>query len=569
MIAVISRDDQRELVAEFFQLFKTPWEFFRNGRSYEAVIVTTPSVRNIDAKLLISCCPDRTDLDLELGILSETQSEGAVVNYKKVSFPIYGQVLTFADSSNGTPFLVAGSTVGLTISSIDKIVVRMGYDLFEELRFLLTKGQPAKHAQSPSLDLHIRVLRECILQAGIPLLEVPPVPFGREFIVCLTHDIDFAGIRQHCCDHAMWGFVYRATFGAVRNALRGRLSVANLLRCWLAVASLPFVFAGWIKDFWEPFEWYLQVENGLPATYFLIPFKRRAGENVTQAHASRRAAAYDVADVQQWTKILLERDCEVGVHGLDAWHSPEKGRKELNRIASFTHESTVGIRMHWLLADCNTPNALEQAGYAYDSTSGYNEAVGYRAGTGQVFRYLGTEKLLELPLHIQDGALFYPGRLNLSNAEADDRCRALVNNARASGGVLTLLWHDRSHSAERFWGGFYAKFVSSLRSLEVWFATGRQAVNWFSKRREVRFERDENLGNQEQIAIAYEGEKIQPALTIRIHKPHRVEGGRKPAADVATSDFIDFSWDGKNNHDFERIQKAIVEMGSSRAEVAI
>ena len=569
MIAVISRDDQREIVGEFFELFKTPWEFFQNGRSYDAVIVTTPVVKNIGARLLIACCPDRTDLDLELGIFSETRSEGALVNYRDVSFPIYGEVSTFAESSDGTPFLVAGSTVGLTVSSVDKTIVRMGYDLFEEIRFLLTKGQPVKYAQSPSLDLHIRILRDCILSAGVPLLEVAPVPFGREFIVCLTHDIDFAGIRKHCCDHTMWGFVYRATFGAIRNALRGRLSVPNLLKCWLAVASLPFVFAGWIRDFWEPFEWYLKVENGLPVTYFLIPFKRRAGEKVPSAHASRRAAAYDVTDLQQWTEIMQTRGCEVGVHGLDAWHSSEKGRKELDRVASVTRGSAVGVRIHWLLADGNTPYALEQAGYAYDSTCGYNETVGYRAGTGQVFRYLGTEKLLELPLHIQDGALFYPQRLDLSNAEADDRCRLLVNNARTLGGVLTILWHDRSHSAERFWGAFYAKFVHSLRSLNVWFATGSQTVKWFSKRREVHFEMDEDFGGLARIDLVYEGEKIQPPLTVRIHQPRRAEEGVKPADDAATSDFIDFAWDGKNSNDFEQIQKAIIEMGSNRAEARL
>ena len=37
--------------------------------------------------------------------------------------------------------------------------------------------------------------------------------------------------------------------------------------------------------------------------------------------------------------------------------------------------------MHWLLHDANTPSVLDEAGYAYDSTVGYNETIGYRAGT--------------------------------------------------------------------------------------------------------------------------------------------------------------------------------------------
>ena len=40
---------------------------------------------------------------------------------------------------------------------------------------------------------------------------------------------------------------------------------------------------------------------------------------------------------------------------------------------------------------------------------GYNETVGFRAGTSQVFAPIGTKHLLELPLHIQDTSLLYPG----------------------------------------------------------------------------------------------------------------------------------------------------------------
>src|SRR6266436_9352669 len=108
--------------------------------------------------------------------------------------------------------------------------------------------------------------------------------------------------------------------------------------------------------------------------------------------------------------------------------------------------------MHWLLQDSKTPLVLDESGYAYDSTAGYNETIGYRNGTSQVFRPLGASTLLELPLHIQDGALFYPHNLNLTESEAEKRCQSLLANIHELGGALTVLWHDRSHAAERFWG---------------------------------------------------------------------------------------------------------------------
>ncbi len=51
------------------------------------------------------------------------------------------------------------------------------------------------------------------------------------------------------------------------------------------------------------------------------------------------------------------------------------------------------------MQDSATPSILDEAGFSYDSSAGYNETVGYRNGTTQVFRPLGTKTLLELPLH--------------------------------------------------------------------------------------------------------------------------------------------------------------------------
>ena len=56
----------------------------------------------------------------------------------------------------------------------------------------------------------------------------------------------------------------------------------------------------------------------------------------------------------------------------------------------------------------NRPQHWRMAGATYDSTIGYNETVGYRAGTTQVYKPLEMTRLLELPLHVMDTAMFYP-----------------------------------------------------------------------------------------------------------------------------------------------------------------
>src|SRR5438093_6045057 len=195
--------------------------------------------------------------------------------------------------------------------------------------------------------------------------------------------------------------------------------------------------------------------------------------------------------------------------------------------------------MHWFMRDRNTASVLDDAGYDYDSTEGYNETIGYRAGTTQVFRPLGAKTLLELPLHIQDGALFYPQRLDLPEPEAKKRCQVLIEKASKFGGVLTLLWHDRSHAPERFWGNFYVNLLHSLRSMHVWFATASQVVNWFEKRRQVSFEVVEKYGSN-RVILRYKGEEIAPPLTLRVHRPYVGDRNLKSSE----PDFVDIPWNG-------------------------
>jgi len=462
MIGVLPKAGQERAVEEFFELFKTPWEMYRPGRSYDVVIATATDIPQVQASLIVL-----------YGVEAKTLQPGARV-------------------------------------------VRAAYDLFDEVRVLLTAGQPAARAHVPTLDVYIDTLRRWIVDAGVPLLEIPPSPAGYRFTVCLTHDIDFVGIRRHLCDHTMWGFLYRATFEALRKYLRGRLAFSRLMKCWRAAASLPFVYLGWARDFWDPFQWYLGVERGLPATYFVIPYKRRQGEHVPGPHAHRRAAAYDVLDIADATKTLVGHGCEVGVHGIDAWTDAGLGIAERKRVAGVTGQRHVGVRMHWLLSDRGTAAKLEHAGYSYDATCGYNETIGYRCGTTLPFRPLTTNTLMELPLHIQDGALFYPHNLNLDDDEAEARCRPLIEHARSTGGVLTVLWHDRSHAAERFWGDFYVAFVRSLRASNAWFATASQAVGWFRARRQVRFERVDGAQGSG-VRVRYDGQPVDPPMTLRRH----------------------------------------------------
>lgn len=520
MIGVVAQEGQRASVAEFFELFKTPWEFVRPNRKYDVVLVTAGEIPEANTRLLVVFGSELLVGDTHRGVHKESQVRGGLLHHQNLRLPVYGNMLIFAQSSSGKACLLSNAGItGLKVESAGQTLIRAGFDLFSEIQFLLSTGQPVQHAATPTLDVHIQILRGWILDAGVPLFEIPPVPAGHKFFACLTHDIDFIGIRRHKFDHTMWGFLFRATVVALWSFLRGRIPLLRLLANWRAAAALPFVYLGWAQDFWEPFEWYLQVEAKLPATYFLIPFKNHAGWHVSAPHSAWRAARYDIGDIPERARALEKAGCEIGVHGIDSWHSVEKGRAERGRVAGVTGSPEVGIRMHWLLQDEKTWGVLEKSGYAYDSTCGYNETVGYRNGTTQAYRPLNAQTLLELPMHIQDGALFFPERLNLSEAEAWRRCSEIMDQAQTLGGVVTLLWHCRSHAPERFWGDFYVKLIHALKSTEACFVTAAQAVAWFRKRREACFEQVRGADGNTQLRLRYQGDAGPPAALIRIHVP--------------------------------------------------
>jgi hypothetical protein len=534
MIGVIARVEDRPVVEEFFQLFKTAWEFHRPCRTYDVLLVTAPDAQARAARLTVVCNSQSAALDCSLGITMAAPVRGITAESASGALPLFGDVAPLACDTAHACLTVEGKPVGLRLQRSDGIVVRLGYDLFAEVRQLLSAGQPLPHAQCPTLDRHIAMMREWITSAGVPFVEIRPVPAGHAFTVCLTHDIDFYGIRRHKLDHTAWGFLYRATLGTLRDLARRRVSLRRAVANWKAAASLPLVYAGLVRDFWLP-DWYLEVERGLPATYYVIPFKGRAGEKLTAAHASRRACAYDLAELADWLARLQRAGCEIGVHGLDAWHSGELGRQELERVRTITGAANIGVRMHWLLFDDGTPEVLEQSGYDYDSTSGFNEGPGYRNGTAQAFRPLGRRKLLELPMHIQDGALFLSKRLHLAEDAALEVCRRFIDHARRDGGVVTLLWHDRSHAPERLWGDVYVRLLGELVSAQVWFATGAQAVEWFRKRRDVTFHEHAATGN---IVLQPGRGAASPAMTVRIHHSSRAGAN----ASASGRNYRDLAW---------------------------
>jgi hypothetical protein len=523
MIGVAVNLDRHEVVREFFELFKTPWELYKSDRNYDVVLCDGPCTLNqISAKLVLIFVSQERELN-DASSAESFVGTGRMVLYKGVRIPIYGSLTSFAGKER--PLVVdadSGAAVAYREHLAGTLRIRFGYELLQEIRTLLTHGQPASNAAIPTLDLHISMLRDVIVNNGVTLTEIPPVPEGYSFIACLTHDVDHPVLRAHRCDGTMFGFLYRALVRSVLEVFRGRLSLRGAMKNWLAALKLPLVHLGLAEDFWRSFIRYTEMEDGAPSSFYIIPFKGTAGQIAGNPAPRLRAANYCARDIASELQTLIAAGCEIGLHGIDAWHDSTAGRMELNEIKRVAGCGRVGVRMHWLYRNDESAVVLEEAGASYDSTIGYNETVGFRAGTTQAFKPLEAKQLIELPLHIMDTALFFPTHLNLSYREAKERVKEILDWVERLGGVATINWHDRSIAPERLWGDFYLSLVRDLKNRGAWIATAADVVQWFKNRRLVQFDAGTEALNADSIA---EFRGMLPGLRAVVHAGRSSDAG--------------------------------------------
>lgn len=519
MIGVLAPASDHLVVSEFFELFKTPWEYLRSDRRYDVILcVGEVDLDRNDAKVVLHYSGCALPIDEEEGFDVTLCEKNEVMSCEGHSLAILGSHIRFNPAKSEYLATVDGQWSyccrrnGVTVH-------RVGYDLFAEIARLLTIGQPSEFAESPTAELHVSLLRDKIVQSGIELIEIPPVPEGYACIACVTHDIDHPAIRNHKWDATAIGFLYRATAGSLANFLRGRLSFRSLLKNWGAAFQLPFAYAGVAKDFWAGFEdRYFECEKGIHSTYFVIPFRDRAGNDLNGPAPRRRAARYAAKDIQNVLCKIRAQGCEVGLHGIDAWRDSESARAELAEVRRLTKDDEIGVRMHWLFYSEKSPAVLEEAGASYDATIGYRDTVGFRTGTTQVYKPIAATRLLELPMHVMDTALFYPAYLGLTQQKAESRVRRMIALVVRFGGCLTLNWHDRSLASERNWDSCYRALLDDLKNNRAWFATASQATAWFQMRRSVVFDSDMAGSHGVRARITSSSTNQVPGLRLRTHK---------------------------------------------------
>jgi hypothetical protein len=168
------------------------------------------------------------------------------------------------------------------------------------------------------------------------------------------------------------------------------------------------------------------------------------------------------------TQVAAQGD-EVGLHpSYTCSDDPERLAAELVVLEELAGDRIDGVRFHYLRHDTHrTLPELERLGFGYDSSQGYGDAVGLRAGFSFPYRpySLAADRpldLVELPMAVMDATLSEERYLGLSPAAGLEHTLALLQRVADVGGTVSILWHTDRFSREyaRGWDRVYADMLA-------------------------------------------------------------------------------------------------------------
>ena len=304
-------------------------------------------------------------------------------------------------------------------------------------RFLAAQSVALKHnfLHRPIVDEYGLALQQVILS----LLSGWQPP-DRKLRVKLSHDIDETGFPRrisNCLGHIL---KRRRPFATLRDLLGPTFGLRpSLLEAVLRITELSEYYGMTSALYWK------------------------------NSPKSEWDSGYDLTTepIREVVFRLKSKGVELGVHpSYYSFNDPRRLSDEVEHICKAIGETTVGGRQHFLRWHPRTWLDWEKCGLAYDSTVGFSDHIGFRAGTCVPYRPWSLElnrqiNLLEIPLLAMDVTLAYYMRLTPEESVA--RLLQCAERCKLVGGVFTLLWHNRS-LLDPHCGHTYRTVLSALNS---------------------------------------------------------------------------------------------------------
>jgi len=282
----------------------------------------------------------------------------------------------------------------------------------------------------------------------------PPQYRGAKFAVALTHDVDvpwkWTRIGMHGAAARLKGHVLARRPGPALHEAQG---LARVPLHKLRGSDPNWRFAEIVAE---------ENEHGARSTFFVMAGHGHRADGVAPESYDRLRP--------QLVETLVETGAEVGLHGSYlAAEDMDKLARERALLAQLDGP-LVGHRYHYLRVDPHRNLVpLVDVGFRYDTSLGFPDALGFRAGIAHPFRPWDLERnwpadLVEVPLAVMDATLAEERYEGLSAAAAKPRVLSLLDWAAEHGGGFSILWHPERFDApsSRGWDRLYFDVIDAV-----------------------------------------------------------------------------------------------------------
>lgn len=284
----------------------------------------------------------------------------------------------------------------------------------------------------------------------------PELSFGNKekAIIELSHDLDY--VRE--TPQLKIKRTAVAVFNIFKQIYLPGIVFKNIV---LIVKSLFSNSSYWCFDFWENLE---RKFNKRSIFYVYAGFRKK------ELKSWFLDPSYDIRTNNRLAdklRYLINEGFEIGLHGsFDSAVNERLLTQEKEILEKALGYEITKTRQHWLRYEEKSTPYIHNKLFKFDSTLGWNDRIGFRAGCLSRYRPYGHKnkkpfQFFETPLIIMDSNIF-----DYAPSKKDDvvrRCFQILkslDNYKAS--HVAISWHPRSCAADYRWDKVYEKILEAI-----------------------------------------------------------------------------------------------------------
>jgi hypothetical protein len=329
--------------------------------------------------------------------------------------------LAFDNDEDGPPFVMRDGNVIFTFD-----IIKSSYYLIScceeygcKLRDSMNRFLSKYSSRKEEIDIPFFDLNSKFLFNALKLVDNDVKLKDRPFEIMLTHDVDSINSR----DKYVLLHNIKELFNGTNYSLTKRIST---------------VFSDLLRNRHLQIENYIQIESqrGARSEFYFIEGQRH-----------RLGKRYELSSIKNEIKHLEDMKFKIGIHtNFFSYDDENKVRAEKENIEKYTGRSVVSCRNHYLRFSVpDTWRVLRDAGILCDTTLGYSDRNGFRAGTTKAFiPYDAIENklidIIEVPLTVMDGIVM---EQKITQEDKWMEIKNIIDKVAEYKGSSSLLWHQR------------------------------------------------------------------------------------------------------------------------------